>query len=101
MIHSKSGPEITVVEVTDPDTVERHRKQDERHRRNLEWLQAHWGDLPQSRGRYVAVAEEQAFVADTAQAAWDWAHREHPHDDGAVVMFVPHEKGWRIYAHRR
>jgi hypothetical protein len=47
------------------------------------------------------VADEQAFVAETAEVAWDWTRSEHPSDDGAVVMFVPSEKGWRIYAHRR
>ena len=101
MIPSKPVPQVTVVEDTDPATVERHRQQDERHRRNLQWLQAHWKDLPEPRGRYVAVADEQAFVAETAEVAWDWARSEHPDDDGAVVMFVPREKGWRIYAHRR
>ena len=97
MIQSKPGPRVTVFEVTDPDVVERHRQQDERHRRNLQWLQAHWGDLPEPRGRYVAVADEQAFVAETAEVAWDWARSQHPDDNGAVVMFVPREKGWRIY----
>jgi hypothetical protein len=101
MIQSRPVPQATVVEVTDPATVERHRQQDERHRRNLQWLQAHWEDLPEPRGRYVAVADEQAFVAETAEDAWDWARSEHSADDGAVVMFVPRERGWRIYAHRR
>ena len=32
MIQSKPVPQVTVVEVTDPATVERHRQQDERHR---------------------------------------------------------------------
>jgi len=101
MMQSKHGPEVTVFEVTDPESIARHRKQDERHARNLQWLQAHWADLPHARGRYVAVADQQAFVADTAEIGWDWARSEHPDDDGAVVMFVPREKGWRIYAHCR
>jgi hypothetical protein len=101
MIQSKTVPQVTVVEDTDPATVERHHQQDERHRRNLQWLQAHWEDLPERRGRYVAVADEQAFVAETAEMAWDWARSQHPDDDGAVVMFVPRERGWRVYAYRR
>ena len=100
MIQSKPLSQVTVTEVTDPLTIARHRRQDERHQRNLQWLQAHWPELPESRGRYVAVADQQAFVADTAEAAWQWARAHHPDDDGAVVMFVPREKGWRIYAHR-
>ncbi|MCU0980112.1 MAG: hypothetical protein MUF25_13240 [Pirellulaceae bacterium] len=92
MIHSKPNPQITVLEVTDPQRIARHRSQDERHARNLQWLQAHWANLPHSRGRYVAVADQQPFVADTAEAAWEWARSQHPDDDGAVVMFVPREK---------
>jgi len=101
MIQSKPDAQVTVLEVTDPEWIARHRKQDERHKRNLQWLQAHWTELPHSRGRYVAVADQQAFVADTAEVAWDWARSQHPNDDGAVVMFVPRDQGWRIYAHRR
>ena len=97
MIQSKHPSEVTVIEVTDPGTIARHRKQDERHRRNLQWLQTHWSDLPQSRGRYVAVADEEAFLAETSEAAWDWARTQHPNDDGAIVMFVPREKTWRIW----
>jgi hypothetical protein len=100
MIQSRQSPQVTVSEVTDPQRIARHRKQDERHARNLQWLEGHWGDLRHSRGRYVAVADQQAFVADTAEVAWEWARSQHPDDDGAVVMFVPRQKGWRIYAHR-
>ena len=100
MIQSKRGPRVTVLDVSDPERIVRHREQDRRHARNLQWLQAHWAELPQSRGRYVAVADQKAFVADTAEVAWQWARSEHPDDDGAIVMFVPCEKGWRVYAHR-
>jgi hypothetical protein len=101
MIQVNANPQLTVVEVTDPQRIARHRLQDERHERNLQWLEAHWGDLSRARGRYVAVANERAFVADTAELAWEWARTEHPEDDGAVVMFVPQEKSWRVYANRR
>ncbi len=101
MIQSKPVSQVSVSEVTDPLTIARHRRQDERHRRNLQWLQAHWSDLQESRGRYVAVADQQTFVADTAEVAWQWTRDQHPDDDGAVVMFVPREKEWRVYADRR
>jgi hypothetical protein len=101
MIQAKNRLRLTVLEVTDPERIARHRRQDERHRRNLQWLQAHWADLPGARGQFGTVADQQAFVADTAALAWDWAHSQHPEDDGALVMFVPRKKGWRNYADRR
>jgi hypothetical protein len=70
MIQSKHPSEVTVIEITDPGTIARHRKQ-------------------------------EAFVAETSEEAWDWARTQHPNDDGAIVMFVPREKTWKIYAHRR
>lgn len=100
MIQCQGDPQVTVQEITDPETIARHRQQDERHRCNLQWLQEHWKDLPESPGRYVAVANQQAFVADTSEGAWEWARSQHPEDDGAIVMFVSREKGWRLYAHR-
>ncbi len=101
MVHANDTPRVTIEEVTDPREIARHRAQDERHARNLKWLESHWAGLANAPGRYVAVADEQAFVAETAAAAWSWARSEHPQDDGAVVMFVPAEKGWRIYANSR
>lgn len=43
-------PKFIIEEVTDPKEIARAKAQDERHRRNTEWLQAHWADvLPQAR----------------------------------------------------
>src|SRR5205823_2255190 len=51
----------------------------ERTRRNSDWLSAHWGELlPAARGRHVAVAGQQAFVADTPEEAWAMARAAHP-----------------------
>ena len=35
--------DFVIEEVSDPDEIRRSRAQDERHRRNSAWLQAHWG----------------------------------------------------------
>ena len=87
-------------EVTDPTDIARFRAQDEQHRRNQEWLAAHWADLlPQARGRFVAVAGEEGFVADTPAAAWARARAAHPQDAGAISQYVPKEGGPRIYDH--
>ena len=91
-------PKFIIEEVTDPEEIARSRAQHERHRRNSDWLQAHWADvLPQARGKFLAVAGQEAFIADTPAEAWAWAKTTHPEDDGATVQYVRPEKGPRIY----
>src|SRR5260221_14207218 len=95
-------PKFIIEEVTDPDEIARARAQHERRKRNSDWLQAHWADvLPQARGKFLAVAGQEAFIADTAEKAWAWAEATHPEDDGAVVQYVRPEKGPRIYGNHR
>ena len=92
---------MVIEEVTDPAEIARHREHAERARRNSEWLQSHWADvLPQARGRFLAVAGQEAFIADTPDAAWALAEAAHPEDGGALVQYVPAVLGPRIYAHR-
>ncbi len=90
-----------IEEVTDPVEIARIRAQDEQHRRNLDWLQAHWADvLPQARGKFLAVAGQEAFIADTPKQAWAWAAAAHPDDQGAFVQYVIAKEGPRIYGNR-
>jgi len=91
-----------IEELTDPVAIARARAQDERHKRNADWLQAHWADLPpQVHGKYLAVAGQEAFLADTPQEAWAKAKQAHPADDGAFCQYLLPNKGPRIYANRR
>jgi hypothetical protein len=91
-----------IEEVDDPVEVARCRAQDERARRNNDWLQSHWSDLlPRARGHYLVVAGEQAFIADTPEAAWALAGQAHPEDDGALGQYVFPGQGPRVYANRR
>ncbi|MBI1918646.1 MAG: hypothetical protein HYS12_28465 [Planctomycetes bacterium] len=95
-------PPFIIEEVNDLGVVARSRAQDERARRNSEWLQAHWPDLlPQARGKFVAVAGQEAFLADTPEEAWRLARAAHPDDDGAISQYVFPEGGPRLYAHCR
>jgi hypothetical protein len=88
---------VTIQLVDDPIVNARARAQDERIKRNLDWLQAHWGDLlPQALGKHVAVAGEEAFVADTSEEAWAMAKAAHPEDDGAFSKYVSPKPGPRI-----
>jgi hypothetical protein len=78
------------------------RARQERARRNSQWLQTHWDELlPQAVGKFVAVAGEEAFVAETAQQAWAWAAEKHPEDDTATVQYVSPRQGLKVYANRR
>jgi hypothetical protein len=77
------------------------RGQIERGWRNLNWLTANWATLlPQAQGRFVAVAGQESFLADSAVAAWAWAKSDHPNDDGAIVQYVRQDQGPRIYLAR-
>ena len=90
---------FVIEEINDPAEVARCRAQHERSRRNSVWLASHWEELlPQAIGRFVAVAGEEAFLANTPEQAWAWAARVHPEDDGAFVQYVREQRGPRIYA---
>jgi hypothetical protein len=94
--------QFIIERVADPAEIERHRAQHERARRNSDWLQGHWADLlPQARGKFVAVAGQEAFIADTAEDAWVQAEKAHPEDDGALCQYVFPHAGPRFYGHRR
>ena len=96
-----SEPRIIIEEVDDPVEIARFQAQDERARRNSDWLQAHWADvLPQARGRFLAVAGQEAFIAETPEEAWAWVDATHSEDDGAFVRYVFPDLGPRIYANR-
>lgn len=87
------------LETCDEPRAETSRAAREAFRRNMDWLQHHWGDvLPAARGRYVAVAGQEAFVADTLMEAAEWARARHPQDPGPVLEFVLASEGSRIYA---
>jgi hypothetical protein len=88
-----------IEEVTDPGEISRARAQIERTRLNRRWLSEHWPELlPAARGKFIAVAGQEAFIADTAEEAWALAMAAHPEDDGAIDQYVRPERGPRIYA---
>lgn len=92
---------FTLEDVTDLGEIARHQTVDEQARRNSDWLQAHWPDLlPQALGKFLAVAGQEAFLADTPAAAIAWAKAVHPEDQGSLVQFVRPQKGPRLYDHR-
>lgn len=95
-------PAFIIEEVSEPNEVMRSRAQDERHHCNSKWLQAHWAEvLPQARGKFLAVAGQESFIADTPAEAWAWVKATHPEDNGAIVRYIRAEAGPRIYVDHR
>ena len=93
---------FTIEEVSEPSQIARSQARDHCHRRNSEWLQAHWADvLPHARGMFLAVAGQESFIAKTATQARAWVEATHPDDTGAFVHYIRSETGPRIYANSR
>lgn len=93
--------EITIEEVTDPAEIARFREGHEQFGRNSKWLEANWKSLlPQARGKFVAVAGQEAFIAETPEEAWRWTKERHPEDKGPLVQFVFASEGPRFYGNR-
>ena len=97
-----SEPACSIEDVSNALEVACVQGQDERHRRNNAWLQTHWeAVLPQARGKFLTVAGQEAFIAQTLEEAWAWVDTTHPEDEGAIVQYIRPETGPRIYASHR
>jgi hypothetical protein len=91
--------DITIGSIDDPTEAAAIRARIEQGERNAKWLGEHWPDLlPQARGKFVAVASQEAHIAESSAEAWAWAKANHPADKGALVQYVRTETGPRIYA---
>jgi len=94
-------PKVVIEEVIDPIEIARHREQDDQFKRNLDWIQSHWSEiLPADYGKYLAVAGQQAFLADSPQEARALAEAAHPNDKGIWVHYLRPPGGPRIYGNR-
>jgi hypothetical protein len=94
-------PQITIEEVNDPEECERKRAHRERAKKNWDWLQANWPNLtPAAFGKFIAVADQQAYIADDLGAALEWVRTHHPDDSGHIVEYVWPDSGPRIYSGR-
>ena len=93
---------IVMDEVTDPAELAAARARREQFDRNAAWLQAHAAEVyPYHRGKFICIAGEELFVADTPEEAQTAGTTAHPEDQGCFVHYIPKEKIPRIYAHRR
>ncbi len=72
----------------------------EQGRRNLFWFSENaerLGVFKRYRGRHVAAAGGELFVADTAEEVERLAREKYP-DELPHVRYIPREKRYRIYA---
>jgi hypothetical protein len=99
MIGVKYAP-LVMVEVAEPEENAKAEAQRVRFRKNSDWLQAR---VPQvyarHRGKFICVAGQDLFVADTAPEVVAMARKAHPEDDGLLFRYIPRERMERIYAH--
>src|SRR5262249_1284939 len=94
-------PHYQFIEITDPAQIAEARAVDAAAKRNGDWLQHHWADItPQADGKFVAVAGQEAFIADSVQGAVALAAAAHPEDKGILVQYVSPELGPKIYGIR-
>jgi len=71
--------------------------------RNREWFSEHAKELgvfEKHRGRYVAAASGELFVADTPEETHRLVHDKYP-DEVPHVRYIMREKCDRIYAYQR
>jgi hypothetical protein len=80
---------FTIEVVDDPELNTQLRAEGAQFKKNLEWLASHWADvLPQARGKYIAVAGQEPFIADDAIEAEKLAVAKHPEGKGVLVQYV-------------
>lgn len=84
---------------TDPEEVAKARARREQSERNCEWLGAHVSEVYRHRGKYICIAGQELFVADSAQQAVALAKKAYPEDQGCYLRHIPRDKLARIYAH--
>ena len=95
-------PTVVMQEVTDPQELAAARDRRDRFDRNEAWLQAHVAEIYGCyRGKYICIAGEELFVADTPDTAYASGKSAHPEDDGRFVRYIPKEKLPRVYANQR
>lgn len=90
-------PPFTMSVVTDPTEVAAAQRFREQADRNADWLQAHADEVfPNYRGKFICIAGQELFAADTAQEALALAKTAHPDDDGFYLRYIYKEKRDRI-----
>ncbi len=94
--------QITMEEVTDPQEIAEAQARMEQARRNSAWLQAHAHEVyTRHRGKFIVIAGEELFVADTSEEAYALAKAGRPEDKGRLGRYIYPKKMARVYGNRR
>jgi hypothetical protein len=95
---------IEMEEVTlTPAELAADRERWERYERNRAWLKAHADEIyPRNRGKFICIAAQEPFVADSGHEAIALAEAAHPEDDGRYLHYIPRHdiRAPRIYANQ-
>ena len=94
------GFKITIEELS-PEEQAQFDTRRERCQRNWAWLEANAKEVYGHRGKFICIAGQELFVADTVEEAVARARAAHPEDDGSFIRYIPREKVARIYANQR
>jgi len=93
---------LVLEEVEDPAVMAQCQAQRERYARNDAVFKARAREFYTSyRGKHLAIAGGELFVADTAEEAIAQARARYPDDTGLLIRYIPREKGFRSYANQR
>lgn len=93
-------PIVTIV--TDPTEVAEAWARRQVAERNLDWLQEHIYELAEGNiGRWVCVAEQQAYFADDQNAAYQLALAAHPNAVGLIEYYFFKPQRPVTHANRR
>lgn len=96
---SLSPIKIVMEEVADPQEVAMARSQFAQAELNSAWLQEHAAEIyTRHRGKFIVVAGEELFVADTPEEATALAKARHPSDAGRIIRYIYPTKLARVYA---
>jgi len=92
---------VVMQEVTDPVEITRAQLRHARYERNVSWLEAHIKEVYTThRGKFICVAGEELFVADSPEKVIALADTSHPEDDGKFCRYIYPEKVARVYANQ-
>lgn len=96
---SLSPIKIVMEEEADPKEVASARSQFAQAELNSAWLQAHAAEIyTRHRGKFIVVAGEELFVADTPEDANALAKARHPADEGSLIRYIYPTRLARVYA---
>jgi hypothetical protein len=99
MILDAQHSQVLMEEITDPETLDRLQAQWEQFERNWAWFRAHAQEIYDAhRGKYVCVAGQELFAADTLEEVLAWAAAAHPGEKGRLTQYIPRQRMERIYA---